>query len=753
MNLPHTQKFKLALAISLLACSLKAVATTYELTASDHWADRIVGNAVEGYSVKTFGSCSISGVFQTESADLEADPISTNAHVEISLGSFDTYFYLRDDPGYKPGDTSATFREIDPADGAVTELVALSWGDNVVTISVTLNYDAIDGEGMFGTPGDPGLTGIQDYQIPFYYNIGNRISYNEPYLYFNGENRDVETVDRLGNPQSLETGVVTASRELTGPRPFIDDPPVLTTISGSTDSQIRFAGTVTSVSPLASVSYYLNSDSNNPIPIIASFPQTTTSASWSVLIDLASNNDAVEGSNTLHVQVEDIYGGGAGRSRKFLWAFTNQLHLQTTGQGSVTGLKNGETLVLGKYYPVVAVPAEGCFLESWTDSAGDILSAAPSFSYVAGEDPVLVANFTTNPFVDLHGSYTGLFYDTTNGISADSAGALDITVSTGGTYSGRLILGGRSYPINGALDFSPDYATGSLWVEGGNHIIRNGVPPLQYYLQLNIDTNATEAGSGVLSGWVQTFTDFSEQQTLWNSALSVKHEFYASNEVPVGVYNIALDPVDFTAATGPGGFSYGSLAVSRTGGAGFVLNLADGTTPRLSFGSAVASDGTAPVYASLYGAQGVAMGWVNLSTNTNAISWVAWDKPSMAGKFYPDGFFANVTPSASLYIAPSRGTNLFNGTNLTVTLHGGGLSSDLTANVTFNPVKNTFSVVSPNENKLSMSFAPLTGLISGSFVPPSRKTPLTFKAVVLADESSAFGFFTGTNETGSVVVQ
>jgi hypothetical protein len=235
--------------------------------------------------------------------------------------------------------------------------------------------------------------------------------------------------------------------------------------------------------------------------------------------------------------------------------------------------------------------------------------------------------------------------------------------------------------------------------------------------------------------------------------LSVKQEFYASNEVPAGTYNIAFDPVDATGATGPGGFSFGSAAVGRTGSAALVFNLADGSTPRLSFGSAVTLDGTAPVYASLYGAQGVAMGWVNLSTNTNAISWLAWDKPSTGGKFYPNGFFSNVTASASLYIAPSRGTNLSNGTNLTMELQGGGLASNLTASVTFNPVKNTFSVLSPNENKLSMSFAPLTGLISGSFVPPSRKTPLTFKAVALADESAAFGFFVGTNETGTVVIQ
>ena len=94
---------------------------------------------------------------------------------------------------------------------------------------------------------------------------------------------------------------------------------------------------------------------------------------------------------------------------------------------------------------------------------------------------------------------------------------------------------------------------------------------------------------------------------------------------------------------GPGGNSYGSVTLGAKGTVALILNLADGTSPAVSFSSATAGDGTFPFFASLYGGTGVILGWLQF-TNDNLTpadiegNNIAWVKLPAAGKFYTNGF-------------------------------------------------------------------------------------------------------------------
>jgi hypothetical protein len=324
------------------------------------------------------------------------------------------------------------------------ETINLDWGSGMMNVSATMNFDAIGGESAYGTQGQAGVTDIGD-QIDFYLNIGNRESYTENYLDISGKNTDFELTDPLGNPQSLEVGSVTGTKIISSPIINIETPAVGAVVAGTGDGKVRFSGTVSGISPLANVSYYLNGHTNNEFPVIESFASDVRSASWSTIIDLTNNSDAMPGTNTLHVIVYDIYGGWESRSRTIFYVFTNTVNLEVTGMGGIAGLSNFQTLNIGENYLVTAEPRPGWLLENWTDTAGDILSQRASFHYSETNEQVLTANFVPNPFLVAQGHYIGLFYDTNNGVSPGSAGAVALTVDSEGVFSGEFRLGAESY--------------------------------------------------------------------------------------------------------------------------------------------------------------------------------------------------------------------------------------------------------------------------------------------------------------------
>jgi hypothetical protein len=240
---------------------------------------------------------------------------------------------------------------------------------------------------------------------------------------------------------------------------------------------------------------------------------------------------------------------------------------------------------------------------------------------------------------------------------------------------------------------------------------------------------------------------------------------YYNTTIPPGLYNLDLEPVSADPSQGPGGYSYGTATVSAAkatpGAVAIVLNLADGTTPTISFPSALAQDGSCPFYASLYGGNGVILGWLqfDLSSPGNwtrtVITWLtAGDYTS---KTYPSGFSSLPAINGSLYTPPKAGTNVFgqDETALTLEIDPGysslSLPNEIDLSSAYSLTKNTFAFAS-NTNKASASLTLTKGVLTGSFVDTAiSRSTISFNGVVV--DGAVYGFYidTASKETGPIL--
>ena len=117
--------------------------------------------------------------------------------------------------------------------------------------------------------------------------------------------------------------------------------------------------------------------------------------------------------------------------------------VEPPGAGTVTAGLNGKYLEVGKTYSISATPKAGQVFAFWTGAVANTNSAATTF--VMSSNTVLTANFTTNLFPAVAGTYTGLFLDPTN-VSPTNAGFVTITTTGTGAFSGQLKFPSRTCP-------------------------------------------------------------------------------------------------------------------------------------------------------------------------------------------------------------------------------------------------------------------------------------------------------------------
>jgi len=179
--------------------------------------------------------------------------------------------------------------------------------------------------------------------------------------------------------------------------------------------------------------------------------------------------------------------------------------------------------------------------------------------------------------------------------------------------------------------------------------------------------------------------------------------------------------------------------------------LSDGAT--FSSSAPVSSDGLWPFY--LYSAAGkdTVLGWVTVSnglssTNNGLTSTnITWSKPAGKVPLYPAGFTNTLQMIGSTWVTPSKNSVVLSLTNPAVVLTGGDLPMPLSLPANF---KNSLLFASTNVN---LSIRPSTGIFSGWFDNPNTKERVTISGVVLTNADSARGFFLGTDESGSVLLQ
>jgi hypothetical protein len=231
-----------------------------------------------------------------------------------------------------------------------------------------------------------------------------------------------------------------------------------------------------------------------------------------------------------------------------------------------------------------------------------------------------------------------------------------------------------------------------------------------------------------------------------------------------GKFTMILPPAANAPVFSPGGYGYATFTNNSAGNVLFAGYLGDGTSINQSV--PISQNGNVPVYVSLYAGRGSLIGWLAF---TNAPSQtvsgpLSWIKPATAANpLYPGGFTNIIETLGSPYLPPAGGSpvlNLDNGAGtLTVT---DGNAQPLVFNVAFSN-STLVKVSSPGSpvptNKLSVAFTPATGVMTATFRLTGARADTVAQGVILQNQGSqpggtnAAGWFKGTNQTGSFLLQ
>jgi hypothetical protein len=345
---------------------------------------------------------------------------------------------------------------------------------------------------------------------------------------------------------------------------------------------------------------------------------------------------------------------------------------------------------------------------------------------------ILTITVPPNPFQELAGSFTGLFYDT-NRATVDGSGFFSLTPASDGAFTGYFLCAGSSNLFNGQfsiLDSNSAYA--NLLAAG-------------YALNLAADTSG---------GWPQSICgSVSNTATGWNAELaSFLPGYSATFTTSRAGTNLMTMPGSDIALVSPPGDSIFSMVISSNGVASLTGLLADDTA--VSQINPISLAGYFPVYIPLYGVdKGLLLGWLDLtgtpgdSVSTN--STLVWLNQAGATSLYPAGFTNSAVPAASYYHATL--TNLLGSTSGLVILSGGGLTGPLTNTVTI--TGNVITVTPPATNGLSLYINNTSGEVQGSFISSGNHTNF-IDSVIIQSANAAAGYYieAQTNWCGSFIL-
>lgn len=442
---------------------------------------------------------------------------------------------------------------------------------------------------------------------------------------------------------------------------------------------------VTSYPPEGGTAGVINSNAGNLYPAGSVQSLQATPANGFQFVGWEGNDDIGGSSNPLQVTAD---------ANLFITAYFTAVSssnlivtVNTNGSGSVAPDLNNQDLKKGRRYTLTAEADAGNLFLNWT---GSIATNRNPLTFVAESNMVLQANFASNIFLTLQGTYYGLFTNT-NSIAVDSAGMLKaLKVTAKGAYTGDLLLGGAAYPLSGIFSGNgratnlikrPAAAGGAVTVA----------------MKVFYSNSIAQVGGAVIG---------TNNGALWVADLNGN---LTDTNQPAGQYTMLVEPDtnSMPPTNSPGGYSY-ALITNHLGTAKITGALADGTTLSQTVG--VGGDHSIPVYSSLYNGKGLLLGWINLDpSNANNVS-LTWINPGGHTVLYKSGFTNSLSAAQILVSQWTTPTDFSALTNLSHLITVGDTNGAVDAGIDVSSSGKITGV--PTSENVSGAVTPKTGLVT-----------------------------------------
>lgn len=358
------------------------------------------------------------------------------------------------------------------------------------------------------------------------------------------------------------------------------------------------------------------------------------------------------------------------------------------------------------------------------DSAGRLTTAnyggvsSTSYGYDANGNLLSRTN-SQSIFVPLAGNYAGLI--AASPVLNAGAGSITLSVSLTGSFSGRLVLGGKTFKLRDEFD-----------ANGDCEIDLPTTPAV--HLSLHIDPVTREVTGTVSGGVVAALTAFPAP-------------FGKKAPAPGGAVGkfTALFSATENMTTVPKGTGFGMVTVAATGSVKMAGTLADGT--KFSQGTTLVSETRWPLYASLYKNAGHVAGLVEYAPlpgtgdfANDPLEKLDWVRPG--GGLYAAAFTTELDFSAARYAAPAKNQRVL---DLPDTSPNGDFLAPGIDRLFTLDAKNRIVVETTNPENLVLKLNVKTGTVSGSLTFGGKVRKLA--GILQLEPNVGAGFFFSDSES------
>jgi hypothetical protein len=540
-------------------------------------------------------------------------------------------------------------------------------------------------------------------------------------------------ITNFGGSVTSSAAVVSVGNDTTAPTLKITDPAKTNAVA--TNTPYYMVGTATDNVAVTNVAW-----ATDGINFTNAVGTTNNFAKWTNRVDLSI------GSNTVWVRAVDYSGNAVTNKQQIFYAKWYSLTISNAGSGGGTLTGPSNAVQYGSNYTLTAkATAHNKFIRwvSWsgvtinsnviTKTATNLWPATSNaISFKVTTNATIAVEFDTNLFWNAAGTYNGLIVSTNLNASHTNVGFVTATVTTNLTYSGKIMLAGRTASVSG--EFGTNGST-SLTMADGN------------LLALSLGAGQQITG---------TLKDATGTNLVAN--LTADAAFYGKTNPAAsfaGNYTVVIPPATNSIGGATNGYGYATINVASNGTVTIAGATADGQAVTQSV--PISDDGYVPMFVQMYvvgktNATGEVAGWLRFATNGTPSGTLIWIKSQAISKLtnYANGLTNVATIRSSKFTAPTASDpQVLDGFILgTAAFTGGGMTNNVTDWV-FMDTSGLIYCYDPN---MTLKIAK-TGLISGKFpYNNSATSKVSFSGVVLQNATNAFGAFSGGGVSGSMVI-